>query len=270
LLKVANSKHKVSVMGSPFPGMDPYLETPAYWPDFHATFINYWREAVADVLPPNYEASLGERVYLVERDPEARKLGYPDVAVTHAEGGATGAPATPSGLATLEPVTIPLMILEGPRETYIEILHQPDRTLIAVLELLSPANKEYPGRTEYLAKRMAVYYQDLHLVELDLLLGGRRLPMQKPLPPGDYYYMVSRGNRRPDCQVYSWTLRQALPHLPLPLRDPDPDVMINLGAVFATAYERGRFSRRINYRSKLDAPIRREDEEWVGSILINK
>jgi hypothetical protein len=28
-------------MASPFPGMDPYLEDRAHWPDFHATFINY-------------------------------------------------------------------------------------------------------------------------------------------------------------------------------------------------------------------------------------
>lgn len=49
-------------MASPFPGMDPFLEHPAYCLDFHATFINYWREAIAEALPPHYEATLGERV----------------------------------------------------------------------------------------------------------------------------------------------------------------------------------------------------------------
>src|SRR6266540_219691 len=77
-------------------------------------------------------------------------------------------------------------LLDGPKEAYIEILHRPDRSLVAVLELLSPANKEQPGRTEYLAKRRAILVQPVHLVELDLLLGGRRLPMQQPLPDGDY------------------------------------------------------------------------------------
>ena len=137
-------------MKSPFPGMDPYLEQPAYRSDFHSRFINVWCEAIADALPPQYEATLGERVYLVEHSPEARKLGFPDIAVSHGErppsssqsSGSTGA------TATLEPVTIPLTILEGPREAYIEILYQPDRSLVAALELLSPANKEEPGRTE--------------------------------------------------------------------------------------------------------------------------
>ena len=63
----------------------------------------------------------------------------------------------PAGVATLEPVTIPLVIEEEEtHERYIEILHRPERTLVAVLELLSPANKEEPGRSDYLAKRNAL------------------------------------------------------------------------------------------------------------------
>jgi hypothetical protein len=65
-------------LGSPFPGMDPFLEDPAYWPDLHSRFINNWADALSDVLPEQYEANLAERVYLVEHDPEARKLIYAD------------------------------------------------------------------------------------------------------------------------------------------------------------------------------------------------
>jgi hypothetical protein len=247
--------------------MDPFLEDAAYWLDFHSRFVNCWCEAIADALPPNYEASLGERVYLVEHDSEARKLGYPDVAVTQGETSLSNTPASASGLATLEPVTIPLLILEGPRETYIQILHQPDRSLVAVLELLSPANKEYPGRTEYLAKRMALFHQSVHVVELDLLVGGLRLPMQKALPPGDYYYFVSRADQRPDCQVFFWTLKQPLPQLPVPLRAPDPDIFIDLGAVFRTAYERGRFQKRINYQLPAPSTLRDEDRRWAEVLV---
>ena len=203
-------------MKSPFPGMDPFLEQPAFWSDFQSRFINYWCEAIADALTPRYEATLGERVYLVEHDPEMRKLGFPDVAITHDNLSSSTEPVLSPGTTTLEPVTIPLAILEGPRETYIEIVHQPDKSLVATLELLSPANKEQPGRTEYLAKRRAVIYQEVHVVELDLLLGGRRV--QEPLPAADYYYLVSHGDRRPDCDVYRWTLRDPLPTLPIPLR----------------------------------------------------
>jgi hypothetical protein len=253
-------------MKSPCPGMDPFLEIPAYWPDFHSTFINYWREAIADVLPPQYEATLGERVYLVEHDPAMRRLGFPDVAVTHGNPSPSEPPPSSGATATLDPVTIPLAVLEGPRETYIEILYQPNLSLVATLELLSPANKEQPGRTEYLAKRRALIYQQVHLVELDLLLGGRRLPMQEPLPSADYYYFVSRSERRPNCDVYSWKLDQSLPTVPIPLRAPDPDILVDLGAVFATAYARGRFFRRVNYAGPIPAVVNNRDKGWVESV----
>jgi Protein of unknown function (DUF4058) len=254
-------------MKSPFPGMDPFLEQPAYWPDFHFTFINYWREAVADALPAHYEATLGERVYLVEHDPELRKLGFPDIAVTHDAPSAPAPGASSGGTATLEPVTIPLAILEGPRETYIEILYQPDHSLVATLELLSPANKEQPGRTEYLAKRRALLFQQVHLVELDLLLGGHRLPLERPLPAADYYYLVSRADRRPDCEVHRWTLPTPLPTLPIPLRAPDQDILVDLGAVFATAYARGRFFRRVNHAGSMPAVLGKRNQGWVEDVL---
>lgn len=164
-------------------------------------------------------------------------------------------------------MTIPLAILEGPRQAYIEILYQPDRSLVATLELLSPANKEQPGRTEYLAKRRALIYQHVHVVELDLLLGGRRLPLQQPLPAADYYYLVSPGNRRPDCDVYRWHLRKPLPTLPIPLRPPDVDILVDLGAVFTTAYERGRFGRRINYHGAIPPVVAKRDRSWVQAVV---
>jgi uncharacterized protein DUF4058 len=79
-------------MPNPFPGMDPYLEDPAFWSDFHATFINYCREALLDCLPDNYEARIDEKVRLVE--------------------------VAPAGVTTLDPVTILLHIEEETHEHY--------------------------------------------------------------------------------------------------------------------------------------------------------
>ena len=61
-----------------------------------------------------------ERVYLLEHDSEAHKLGFPDVVVTQ---GIPLAPTSQSSVRTaatamLEPVKIPLTILEGPREEF--------------------------------------------------------------------------------------------------------------------------------------------------------
>ncbi|HEX5273090.1 MAG TPA: DUF4058 family protein [Gemmataceae bacterium] len=233
-------------MPSPFPAMDPYLETPALWSDFAASFITYCRDALLDCLPDNYEARIDEKVNLVEVAPPRRRYFEPDVAVTQREPSANPSPA-PAGVATLDPVTLSLVIEEETHERHIEILHRPERTLVAVIEVLSPANKEDPGRTIYLAKRNALALHPVHLVELDLLLKGQRVPFEEELPPGDYYAFVSRGDRRPKCQAYHWTMRQPLPPVPVPLLAPDPDVWIDLGAVFRTTYERGRYARSIDY-----------------------
>jgi len=252
-------------MPSPFPGIDPYIQLPAFWPDFHSTFINYWREAIADALPDNYEAGIGERVYLIEHEPDACKLTFPDVAITDVDRDSPRMDVT--GVATLEQVTIPLTILDGPRETYIEIIHRPDRSLVTALELLSPANKNQPGRTEYLAKRNAKLYQNVHLVELDILRGGQRLPLTKALPHGDAYYFLSREEQRPDCQVYSWMLARELPVLPVPLRAPDADVLIDLATVYNTAYDRGRFQKRIDYRGAPPTQLTADEIVWAQAVL---
>ena len=129
------------------------------------------------------------------------------MALTQDRPSRPGAIATP-GAATLEPVTIPhLFIEEEQRERWIEILHRPERSLVTTLELLSPSNKEESGLHRYRDKRFALLLQNVHLVEVDLLLGGRRLPLRDPLPPADYYVLISRGDQRPNCHVYHWTLR---------------------------------------------------------------
>src|SRR5437588_8858656 len=115
-------------MASPFPGMNPYLEDPAFWPDFHHRFINCWCEAVADQLPDQYEARLDERVNLVQMSPDVIKLIYPDVAISQKPLPARS-PSGGAGTLLLEPETIPHEFLEEVRETHIEILRRPKRSL---------------------------------------------------------------------------------------------------------------------------------------------
>src|SRR5690348_5863038 len=108
-------------MPSPFPGMDPYLEHPGNWPDFHTTFIVCWRDALRVALPAHYSARICERMYLVESPPETRRVTIPDVAVERQPGPPAAAKAA-AAVAHREPVTIPLIIHDQVRENYIEIL----------------------------------------------------------------------------------------------------------------------------------------------------
>jgi hypothetical protein len=257
-------------MPSPFPGIDPYLEAQDYWGDFHPSFATYCRDSLNELLPEGYIAQLGEQVRLMELSRREAKRIIPDVAVLRKEGKPvrSGARAKrDGGMLTLEPVTIPLprMTMEV-RDVWIQILRVPKRTPIAVIEILSPTNKVGVGLAEYRLKRRKTIRQKVHLVEFDFLLGGQRLPMDRPLPRGDYYALVARAERRPDCEVYAWTMRDPLPRIPIPLAAPDPDVVLELSAVFATAYERGHYAGWIDYSAPLTLVRNPEDRAWAEQI----
>ena len=66
-------------MPSPFPGMDPWLESLGIFPDFHNSFIAYLRAELNTVLPLPYFAAIGTRLVITggERD----RLVEPDVDV---------------------------------------------------------------------------------------------------------------------------------------------------------------------------------------------
>jgi hypothetical protein len=225
--------------------MDPYLEDPAFWPDFHATFVPAWREVIADRLPENYEARLDEQFKLIELPAGDRRSFRPDVGVFKHD--LPSAPSSEASLATIEPAILTLPEVVEVRDVWIEIYHRPERQLVAVLELLSPSNKHGSGRGQYMLKRNGLIMEGVHLVELDLLRDGERLPTQEPLPPGDYYFIVSRADRRPECEVYTWTTDDQLPTVPVPLKLPDPDIFVSLAEVFAITYERGKYHKSINY-----------------------
>jgi hypothetical protein len=220
-------------------------------------------------LPDAYEARLDERVHLVQMSPEIIKLIYPDISLTerHRRARTRG-----NGKETLllEPIKIAHEFLEEIRETRIDILHRPDRSLVGVLELLSPWNKTGEGFVEYRAKRKAVLIQKVHLVELDLLLDGKRLPLRKPLPQADFYVFLSRAQDRPNCDVFSWQLRDPLPTIPIPLRAPDKGILVDLAEVFEATYKRGRYARSLAYGKSPLAPMSTKDAKWAAALSRKK
>jgi hypothetical protein len=250
-------------MPSPFPGVDPYLESSGLWPDFHSRFINAWSESLSERLPDNYEARIDERMRVVQRSLDEARDILPDISVERRPGPPSQSRGT---IATLEPVIVARTVREEQRETRIHILRRSDRELVAVLELLSPTNKDRNGHVDYELKRSDIFNEtDAHLVELDLLLAGQRPEMGEALPPGHFYAIVSRANRSNNSQVYAWTLRDPLPAIPIPLRAPDPDITIELAPVFATAYERGRYARSINYSVPPNLSLATEELDWAAA-----
>ena len=137
---------------------------------------------------------------------------------------------------------------------------------MTVIELLSPSNKRGEGFLQYKVKRNALLSTRVHLVEIDLLVGGERLPLKDALPAGDYFAYVARGDRRPNCDVYAWSIRQALSKIMIPLAAPDPDIALDLGELFTTTYDRGRYKRSLNYSVPPAAPLAAADQQWAAAI----
>ncbi len=158
-------------------------------------------------------------------------------------------------------------LLDEVTEGFLRVFHRPDASLVAVLELLSPTNKTGEGRALYLEKRSKLLAEPVHLVELDLLLGGSRMPVKEKLPPGDYYTYVARADQRPQCQVYTWKLSDPLPRIRLPLKPPDPDVVFDLPGLFAEAYRRGRYTRVLPYSASPPVALSEANAKWVAERL---
>src|SRR2546430_1809515 len=50
---------------SPFPGMDPYLEDPALWLEFHRQLVAVLQELLSGLVGQRYEIVIGRRRFLV-------------------------------------------------------------------------------------------------------------------------------------------------------------------------------------------------------------
>jgi hypothetical protein len=253
-------------MPSPFPGVDPYLE-PQKWNDFHTAFITTLRETLVPHVRPQYIVDVERYVYVAHGDDEeVLKIVGPDVLVA-ATGHGWREATSPGGTATLRPVRHQI-VLPRRRQAFLTIRTHQHHAVVTVIELLSPWNKARgAGQTEYLSKRANVLYSTANLVELDLLRGGQRLPTRKRLQAGQFYAFVSRPRVRPDIDVYAWTLRDPLPSLPIPLAEPDPDVLIDFQSVFTTTYDRAGYDYSLDYTAPLEPPLSKADAKWAKSRL---
>lgn len=256
-------------MPSPFPGMDPFLEGPE-WEDFHLLLIAEMRDYLTARVRPRYLVRAERRIYLERQSEQRDERIRPDVAVLTARGTelATGEESA-MGQRGVSPALLTLPVPEERREAFLVVRLRHTMDLVAVIEILSPTNKRRgsDGRREYLAKRETVLRSATHLIELDLLRGGERLPTMEPLPAADYYAFVSRGNQRPQTQVFFWGLRDTLPAIPVPLAGNDSDVSLGLAELFDRVYDRAGYDYSLDHHASLSPRLSAPDEAWVRQLL---
>jgi hypothetical protein len=246
--------------------MDPYIEGQE-WEDFHNRLQNALAHLLAPVLRPRYAARLEKRVYVELPLDESLSTSIPDLVVIRTPWGERE--PTPAGIIPPAPFAIPLPVPEERREPFLEIRLRDGGRLVTVVEVLSPWNKRpgSQGWTEYQNKRQRVLSSPVHLIELDLLRGGQRMPAAGPLPGADYYVTVSRGDRRPIAEVWPFTARDPLPMIPIPLEPPDPDAPLNLQAAFESVYEDAGYDYSLDYGHGNLPPLGPADAEWAAELI---
>jgi hypothetical protein len=223
--------------------MNPYLEQAGLWRGVHTRLLTDLQSLLTPQVVPRYFVELEESLFI---DP------------TQDEPAATAtvpAPAT---------VTVPGIARKKVRRLVVR--DNSSLEVVTVLELLSPSNKQ-PGadRDRYVEKRHEVLTSRTSFIELDLLRGGKRLPV-RPLPTCDYYALVSRWWELPEMGLWPVHLREPLPRIPVPLRRGEPEPLIDLKAVLDWAYDAAGYEYRI-YRTDPEPALAPADAEWARAFV---
>jgi hypothetical protein len=223
------------------------------WPSFHATWAVVLMEALNRILPP--QRYLAEVKVSLGADVEADVAEF-DLSPREAEGnGSSGGVAVQTWAPPVATHTIPLVL---PDDIEVRVVDFRDGArLAAVIELISPANKDRPERRRAFAAKCLAYLQSgIGLISVYIVTESRAnlhnetLALLDPagggaLAPELYLYAVAyRPARREGAnQLDLWTVPlavgQALPLLPLALRGAF-FVPVDLEATYTEARQRSR------------------------------
>jgi hypothetical protein len=246
-------------MPSPFPGMDPYLENPDWFPDLHGSLITFGKEMLQRRLPEPYYAQSEQRVWLEY----TRHHMEPDVEIVHS--ARTQRKQDDGGLALVTepgeggPLVVTVETIEhGPfKQYYLEIrqLRGKEVQIVTSIDVLSPSNKKngHPSREKFLEKQRRTLKSETNLVEIDLLRGGTHsLAVPRDLVKAqsgafDYLISIYRVHRPQEFLVYPIGLTQRLPKIDILLLTTDAPVPLDVQAAFDRAYDAGPFQRGIEH-----------------------
>ncbi len=261
-------------MNSPFPGMDPYLEDPRIWPNVHHGVISQMQRVLNETLRPRYFVRVEERIYVSDETDPGRRVLVPDlqVAATKRAQTANRGPSDSRGLAIAEPVVLTTLLDEEIHESHLRIVDAQGKTVVAVIEVLSPANKVAGarGRASYIEKRAEMMRSQSHWMEIDLLRSGEPIVARETLPEGDYFVHVSRVQKRPRGYVWPIRLEERLPVVGVPLGGGDPDAPLDLQAVLDAAYKNGAYDLEVDYRREPSPPLSEGQRAWAEMLLRQK
>jgi len=245
--------------------MNPYFERAPLWRGFHTTFLIHLRELLVSAVVPRYIVGLEENLVIDSPEVDSEVFAVVDVGISE---GDRSLPPMETVPAIGAPIT-GTIVLASPiryKRRWLTIRDSERRKIVTVIELLSPSNKRAgKNRTRSLAKRERILRSTAHLVEIDLLRGGPRMPVAG-LPACDYLIAVSRRWERPRVGLWPFNVRDRLPKLHVPLRKNDPEVVIELKPLLDRIYDGGGYAYEI-YKRPPEPPLSNLDATWAMQFI---
>ncbi len=253
---------------SPFPGMDPYLET--RWDDVHARLCVYISEVLQQQLPIGLRARTEARIVL-EDNGEIAAHFRPDAIVTETKFVESRGPVGANSVAVMEPILIEQLDIDL-EDRWVQIIDSANNNrVITVIEVLSPGNK-IAGRLNTLYRQKVQRYleAEINFVEIDLLRGERfgllighdTIPAERHQP---YFICAHRSQFPHRWEVYRLGLRARLPAIAVPLREADADAVLDLQPLIERVYVAGGHND-IDYSVPLSPPLSEDDAKWALSL----
>jgi hypothetical protein len=195
---------------------------------------------------------------------------YPDVHVVHTPSPRGGGVMVAEPQTIISKLALTNSLIEKMPILEIEIRDIAKRRLVTVIEILSPVNKQGSGHERYRKKRIKLILNDINLLEIELLRGGKRLSFleKNRLPQQPYFVYLSRVTRYPLTDIWPIALAEPLPVVPIPLLHPDPDVTLDLQTAVNACFELVGYQRLLDYTQPPPPPtMSAEDLAWVKSQL---
>lgn len=255
-------------MPNPFPGMNPYLESPELWRSVHNRLIVAIADWLTPQLLPRYLVDIEQRIYQISGE-DALLIGIPDVTIQRTstprtESDSNVAVAAPPSKSLKVTIPLPLEL----KETYLQVVEIENKKVVTVIEVLSPTNKRPgKGREMYETKRENVFNSRTHMVEIDLLRSYQPLPVFGNDIEGSYRILVSRANQKPLGDLYLFNLPDMIPQFPLPLRPDDAEPIVDLQALLNGVYDRAAYDFRIDYTAEPVPALAEADAVWADAWL---
>lgn len=249
-------------MPSPFPGMDPWLESPRVFADLRFSLVVRLSEALNAVLPSPYYAGCEFRVWHAPRPIERT---VPDVLTPPPDGRG--------------PVALPLdgTMWDERRESFVEI-RQARGSHDAVctrIDVPSRENKtaDHPSRFLYLTRQRQDLWEGANRVEIDLLRGGEPTTLApagllaRSRADAPYHVAVFRLSDPNQVTVYPFGLPDPLPTVRVPFGEDGSEVALDLAAVLNDCYRAAAYDRWGLYRRPCDPPLAPDQQAWAEGVL---